>query len=138
MSVLICSLTSIVSGWTYAIKEVSAPENYLLNDKVFYAQLKVADDLVRFEVLNNSMIPDVSIEKHGNMEVLAGDSMSYDFRQSLSIETIISIIIVWVKDINCLSICIISVHDNIMAIPSRGIVIKKVRLNTKDNRMPVH
>ena len=64
---------------TYAIKEVSAPEYYLLNDKVFYAQLKVADDLVRFEVLNNSIIPDVSIEKHGNMEVLAGDNMSYEF-----------------------------------------------------------
>ncbi len=64
---------------TYGIKEVKAPEHYLLDGKVFYATLKVHDDLVRFEVLNKSEDVNVSVEKRGNQEVLAGDIMSYDF-----------------------------------------------------------
>ena len=43
---------------------------------MFYATLKVHDDLVRFEVLNKSEDVDVSVEKRGNQEVLAGDIMS--------------------------------------------------------------
>lgn len=46
---------------------------------MFYATLKVHDDLVRFEVLNTSEDVSVSVEKRGNQEVLAGDIMSYDF-----------------------------------------------------------
>lgn len=64
---------------TYGIKEIAAPEHYLLDGKVFYATLKIHDDIVRFEVLNISENVSVSIEKRGNMEVLAGDIMSYDF-----------------------------------------------------------
>ena len=64
---------------TYGIKEVTAPEHYLPDGKVFYATLKVHDDLVRFEVLNKSEDVSVSVEKRGNQEVLAGDIMSYDF-----------------------------------------------------------
>ena len=63
---------------TYGIKEVKAPEHYLQDGKVFYATLKVHDDLVRFEVLNKSEDVNVSVEKRGNQEVLAGDIMSYD------------------------------------------------------------
>ena len=64
---------------TYGIKETAAPEHYLLDGIVFYATLKVHDDLVRFEVLNKSEDVSVSVEKRGNQEVLAGDIMSYDF-----------------------------------------------------------
>ena len=46
---------------------------------MFYATLKVADDLVRFEVLNESVDANVTVEKRGNVEVLAGDIMSYEF-----------------------------------------------------------
>ena len=46
---------------------------------MFYAALKVHNDLVRFEVLNTSDDVSVSIEKRGNQEVLTGDIMSYDF-----------------------------------------------------------
>ena len=66
---------------TYAIKETSSPEYYLTDGKVFYATLKVADDLVRFEVLNESADVNVTVEKRGNVEVLAGDTMRYDFSQ---------------------------------------------------------
>ena len=48
---------------------------------MFYATLKVADDLVRFEVLNESADVNVTVEKRGNVEVLAGDTMRYDFSQ---------------------------------------------------------
>lgn len=48
---------------------------------MFYATLKVADDLVRFEVLNESVDVNVTVEKRGNVEVLAGDIMSYEFSE---------------------------------------------------------
>ena len=64
---------------TYGVKEVKAPKHYILDGKVFYATLKVHDDLVRFEVLNTSEDVSVSVEKRGNQEVLAGQIMSYDF-----------------------------------------------------------
>ncbi len=63
---------------TYGIQEVKAPAHYILDGKVFYATLKVHDDLVRFEVLNTGEDVSVSIEKRGNQEVLAGDIMSYN------------------------------------------------------------
>ena len=66
---------------TYAIKETSSPEYYRTDGKVFYATLKVADDLVRFEVLNESVDVNVTVEKRGNVEVLAGDIMSYEFSE---------------------------------------------------------
>lgn len=66
---------------TYAIKETSSPEYYRTDGKVFYATLKVADDLVRFEVLNKSVDVNVTVEKRGNVEVLAGDIMSYEFSE---------------------------------------------------------
>lgn len=66
---------------TYAIKETSSPEYYRTDSKVFYATLKVADDLVRFEVLNESVDVNVTVEKRGNVEVLAGDIMSYEFSE---------------------------------------------------------
>ena len=66
---------------TYGIQEVKAPEYYLLDGKVFYAELKLDGDLVRFEVQNQSVDVDVTIEKRGNVEVMAGDIMAYDFSE---------------------------------------------------------
>lgn len=65
----------------YGIKETASPEYYRTDGKVFYATLKVADDLVRFEVLNESVDANVTVEKRGNVEVLAGDIMSYEFSE---------------------------------------------------------
>lgn len=66
---------------TYGIQEIAAPQYYLTDGKVFYAALKVDGDLVKFEVLNQSVDVDVTIEKRGNVEVMAGDIMSYDFSE---------------------------------------------------------
>jgi hypothetical protein len=64
---------------TYAIREVESPEGFILNDKAFYAEIKTNGDLVRFEVMNSSQDISVSVEKRGNVEVIAGDEMRYDF-----------------------------------------------------------
>lgn len=64
---------------TYGIKEVEPPEFYSTDGKVFYAQIRAAKDLIRFEVLNQSEDIQVSVEKRGNVEVVAGDQMRYDF-----------------------------------------------------------
>jgi hypothetical protein len=64
---------------TYAIREVESPEGFILNDKAFYAEIKTNGDLVRFEVMNSSQDISVSVEKRGNVEVIAGDEMQYDF-----------------------------------------------------------
>ncbi len=63
----------------YAIRETESAEYYLLDDSVFYGELKLHGDLVRFEVLNKSAILDVTIEKRGNVEVIPGDLLRYDF-----------------------------------------------------------
>lgn len=64
---------------TYAIREVDAPEGYYTDGAVFYAEIKKNADLVRFEVLNKSKDISVTVEKRGNVEVIAGDEMKYDF-----------------------------------------------------------
>ncbi|MDL2232164.1 hypothetical protein LJC63_01105 [Ruminococcaceae bacterium OttesenSCG-928-L11] len=63
----------------YAIQEITAPEHYLLDDGVFYSEVKLHDDVVRFEVLNHSAEIAVTVEKRGNEEALPGDVIRYDF-----------------------------------------------------------
>jgi uncharacterized surface anchored protein len=57
----------------YAIREVESPVFWLLNDEIFYAEIKTHGDLIRFEVLNYPADLEVTIDKRGNVEVLAGD-----------------------------------------------------------------
>ena len=64
---------------TYALRETFAPSGYYTDGAVFYAEIKKNADLVRFEVLNKSKDISVTVEKRGNVEVIAGDEMKYDF-----------------------------------------------------------
>jgi uncharacterized surface anchored protein len=64
---------------TYGIKEVEAPVYYFTEGKVFYAEIKLHGDVVKFEVLNQSQDISVTVEKRGNEEVVAGNEMRYDF-----------------------------------------------------------
>lgn len=50
-----------------------------MDDKVFYAEIKVAGDLVKFEVLNYSEDLGVDVQKYGNYEAMPGDIIRYDF-----------------------------------------------------------
>ena len=64
---------------TYAIKESKAPAYFFTEGKVFYAEVKLHGDMIRFEVQNSPMDISVTVEKRGNVEVVAGDEMRYDF-----------------------------------------------------------
>lgn len=64
----------------YGIREISAPEHYLLNGKVFYAEIKLHNDLIQFEVLNENEDMEVTIQKIGNIEAIPGDLIRYDLQ----------------------------------------------------------
>jgi len=63
----------------YAIREITSPDFYLIYDGVFYADVRMHGDLIRFEVLNHPVDVEVTITKHGNEEALAGDVIRFDF-----------------------------------------------------------
>ncbi|MDL2232060.1 hypothetical protein LJC63_00580 [Ruminococcaceae bacterium OttesenSCG-928-L11] len=64
---------------TYGIKETEAPDYFFTEGKVFYAEIKLHGDVVKFEVLNTPADISVTVEKRGNVEVIAGNEMRYDF-----------------------------------------------------------
>ena len=61
----------------YGIKEIAAPKYYFTDGTVFYAELKVDGDLVRFEVKNKPKDISVTIEKRGNVQAMPGDVIFY-------------------------------------------------------------
>jgi len=72
----------------YAIQEITAPKYYVLDDSVFYAEIKLHGDVVRFEVLNTPVVIGVSVEKRGNVEALPGDLIRYDFSNIANLSNI--------------------------------------------------
>lgn len=65
----------------YGIREITAPKHYILDGKVFYAEIKLHGDLVKFEVLNDSEELGVDVQKYGNYEAMPGDIIRYDFEK---------------------------------------------------------
>ena len=63
----------------YAIRETAAPEFYLLDDSVFYADIKLDGDLIRFEVQNDPADIAVTVEKRGDDEAKVGEVITYEF-----------------------------------------------------------
>ena len=63
----------------YGCREVESPEHYVLDSSVFYAAIKIHEDLIRFEVLNQSEVIEVDVTKYGNYEAMPGDVIRYDF-----------------------------------------------------------
>ena len=63
----------------YAIKEITPPKYYTTDGKPFYAEIKVAGDLIKFEVENIPTDISTTVQKRGNVEVLPGDTMSWEF-----------------------------------------------------------
>ena len=72
----------------YGIREITAPKHYLLDDTPFYAEIKIAGDLVKFEVQNRSVELAVTVQKYGNYEALSGQSLRYDFKDISNKSTI--------------------------------------------------
>jgi hypothetical protein len=63
----------------YGIQETESPDYYFTDGEMFYADLKVHEDLVKFKVLNTPVHLETTVEKRGNEEANAGDSIYYDF-----------------------------------------------------------
>ena len=63
----------------YGIKEISAPDYYITDGEMFFAEIKIHDDLIKFKVENTPVGLEVTVEKRGIAEVQAGGSMFYDF-----------------------------------------------------------
>lgn len=63
----------------YGVREVSAPEYYLLNDKVIFVELKVHNDLIQLTVEDANEEIEVDVQKTGNVEAMPGDLIRYDF-----------------------------------------------------------
>ena len=63
----------------YGVKEVSSPDYFITDGEMFYAELKIHDDLVKFKVVNKPVYVETTVEKRGNVEAMAGDSIYYDY-----------------------------------------------------------
>ncbi len=62
----------------YIIKEVQSSPYYVVNSTPIEAELKVNGDIVKYEVLNDSVKLGVGVKKESNLEVNAGSQMRYD------------------------------------------------------------
>lgn len=63
----------------YAIKEITPPKHYMTDGEIIYVELKVANDLIKLKVENAPSEIDTTVQKRGNVEVLSGDLMRWDF-----------------------------------------------------------
>jgi uncharacterized surface anchored protein len=62
----------------YVVTETSPPPYYTGSDKELIAQVKHDGDIVRFTVYNKAIALGVTIDKKGNNQVQAGQTMRYD------------------------------------------------------------
>lgn len=63
----------------YGIKETKSPEYFFTNGEMFYAEVKIHNDLVKFKVKNTPVELKTTIEKRGVAETKAGETFFYDF-----------------------------------------------------------
>ena len=63
----------------YSVREVKAPANYGINEKVLTAYLEYEGQILRFEVTDKSLSTGVSITKTGPKEVVSGQPVNYTF-----------------------------------------------------------
>ena len=61
----------------YGIKETTSPEYYFTDGKMFYAEVKVHGDLVKFKVKNTPVELKTTVEKRGVEETRAGETFLY-------------------------------------------------------------
>lgn len=61
----------------YGIKEKTSPKYYFTDGKIFYAEVKVNGDLVKFRVKNKPVDLETTVEKRGVVEAMAGSSILY-------------------------------------------------------------
>ena len=74
------AMSDILLKGKYFIKEVTAGEWYLLNDKEFTAEIKAHKEIVEVDVTNKSEKPSVDVEKEGIIQTTANQEIKYDFK----------------------------------------------------------
>ena len=74
------AMSDILLKGKYFIKEVTAGEWYLLNDKEFTAEIKEHKEVVEVDVTNKSEKPSVDVEKEGIIQTTANQEIKYDFK----------------------------------------------------------
>ena len=74
------AMSDILLKGKYFIKEVSAGEWYLLNDKEFTTEIKVHKEVVEVDVTNKSEKPSIDVEKEGIIQTTANQEIKYDFK----------------------------------------------------------
>ena len=61
----------------YGIKEIKSPKYFFTDGEMFYGEVKIHGDLLKFKVKNKPVELETTVEKRGNEEVQAGDSFMY-------------------------------------------------------------
>ena len=77
----IANSKDLPAGEVFGIREITAPDFYLINPQVLYAEVKKPDDLIRFEILDANEEISVSVQKYGNIEAMPGGIIRYDFEK---------------------------------------------------------
>jgi uncharacterized surface anchored protein len=65
----------------YTVKEVEAPQWYMLSDDSIDIEIEFATQIIKREYLNYSANTGVSIRKTGNYEAMPGDNIKYDIKE---------------------------------------------------------
>lgn len=73
------AITDLLVKGVYTIKEVKAPEYYLIDEKIYTAQIKENKEIVRLELENKSVEVGVEITKKGYKETQSKDTIFYNF-----------------------------------------------------------
>ena len=76
----IANSKDLPAGEVFGIREITAPDFYLINPQLLYAEVKKPDDLIRFEILDANEEISVRVQKYGNIEAMPGDLIQYDFK----------------------------------------------------------
>ena len=62
----------------YTFVEVSAPRYYAINGRTYIAEIRHDGDIVRFEVLNDSISLNLTVQKKGPNEINSGMNVNYE------------------------------------------------------------
>ncbi len=77
----IAASSGLPIGW-YKVREKTPPSYYYADtSKEYWVELKCAGDVAKLTLTNKSLIFGTSIKKTGNVSVIAGDAMRYDFSE---------------------------------------------------------
>ncbi len=74
------ALTKELLKDTYIIKEISAPDYYILNTKEFEAEIIEHQKVVDVEIKDENVDIKVEIEKYGYIETQSNDNVKYEFK----------------------------------------------------------